>query len=184
MADQSPTQNKLIVTVGLLAVFTLVSLRFIIGSYYISMTEAEAHENLAAPEQLMQLRAEQNKALAQSPVPIDVAMKNLATSGRDNAPALITPQQSNDLAPLQGWSKLPHEAPVFAPPPPPPTPTPMVGDGGVLLAADGGVMRDSDGGAMHLATDGAVHLATDAGAQRDASHPAPTAPTAQADAGH
>ncbi|WP_198104543.1 hypothetical protein, partial [Clostridioides difficile] len=80
---------------GLLAVFTLVSLKFIIGSYYISMTEAEQHESMSAPEQLTQLRAEQNKALQQASVPIDVAMKNLATSGRDNAPPLISPQQSN-----------------------------------------------------------------------------------------
>jgi hypothetical protein len=172
LADQSPTSNKLIVTVGLLAVFTLVSLKFIIGSYYISMTEAEQHESISAPEQLTQLRAEQNKALQQSSVPIDVAMKNLATSGRDNAPPIITPQQSNDLGPLQGWSQLPHEVQQFAAPPPPTVPS-------TALATDGGV---ADGG-----HDGGAHAtATDAGRPTPptAPPPPPPAPNAAGDAGH
>ena len=146
LADQSPTSNKLIVTVGLLAVFTLVSLKFIIGSYYISMTEAEQHDSMSAPEQLTQLRADQNKALQQSSVPIDVAMKNLATSGRDNAPPSITPQQSNDLGPLQGWAPLAHDVQPFAAPPPPTTPVSMT-DAGV--SGDGG----RDGGARTAPTD-------------------------------
>lgn len=159
LADQSPTSNRLIVTVGLLSIFTLVSLKFIIGSYYIAMTEAEMHDSLVAPEQLIALRADQNKSLQQSAVPIDVAMKNLATSGRDNAPALISPQQSNDMAPLQGWARLTHEVQPFAAPPPPP-PTPMMG---------------ADAGTRGVRT-----------TQADAGHPtAPSnAPLATKDAGH
>lgn len=169
LADQSPTSNKLIVTVGLLAVFTLVSLKFIIGSYYISMTEAEQHESMSAPEQLTQLRAEQNKALQQASVPIDVAMKNLATSGRDNAPPLISPQQSNDLAPLQGWAPLAHDVQPFAAPPPPTVPA-------TATSMDGGV---TDGG-----HDGGAHTtATDAGHATAPTAPAP-APNAVGDAGH
>jgi hypothetical protein len=160
LADQSPTANRLIVTVGLLAIFTLVSLKFIIGSYYIAMTEAEMHDALAAPEQLTQLNADQNKALQQSPVPIDVAMKNLATSGRDNAPPLISPQQSNDLAALQGWERLKHEVQPFPAPPAPPAPTPMMG--GDAGAQDSGVHTtqatvDAGHPLTHVATTDAGH---------------------------
>lgn len=169
LADQSPTSNKLIVTVGLLAVFTLVSLKFIIGSYYISMTEAELHESISPPEQLMQLQADQNKALQQAPVPIDVAMKNLATSGRDNAPPVITPQQSGDLSPLQGWSKLPRDAKPFAPPPPPTMPVSMSSDAG----ADGGPTHDAGAHPTTAPVDGGHATAP----------PAP-GPSQAVDAGH
>lgn len=133
--DQSPTQNKLIGTIALLAVFILISLKFILTSYYLEMTEAEAHASLVEPEQLHALQAAQNKDLQQSPVPIDVAMKNLATSGRDNAPPIIAPQQSQDTGPLVGWGKLTRDA-GLAPPPPPPA-VPMAVDAGAAKADAG-----------------------------------------------
>ncbi len=156
--DQSPTQNKLIVTIALLAVCTLVSLKFILGSYYISMTEAEAHAEIAPPDDIMKLRADQNKQLQQAAVPIDVAMKNLATSGRDNAPPVISPQQSNDMAPLAGWSRLPLDAGVFTAPP---APTPMsVFDAGTN---DGGKARAADAGRSTAPPTAPPHAPPDAG---------------------
>jgi hypothetical protein len=49
--------------------------------------------------------------LAGSKIPIDKAMAQLAKGDRD---ALIAPQQSDDLGPMTGWSKLPKKAPVVA----------------------------------------------------------------------
>lgn len=179
-SDQTPPQNRLIVTIGLLAVFTLIAVKFIIGSYYIDMTEGTARAQSEVDEkseysrsaQLRALRAEQNKALAQSPVPIDVAMKNLATSGRDNAPPVISPQQSDDTSALVGWGKAPHDAKPFTPPPPP-----IVnfasGDGGVM---DGGMLADG-GHAATAADAGHVAAITDAG-------PRTAPPPPAADAGH
>ena len=189
-SDQSPTANKTILTVALLSVFILVSLKFILTSYYVDMTEAKAKELSSTARDLIALRAAQNKDLEQSGTPIAVAMKNLASSGRENAPAVVAPVQAaaNETGPLAGWNNLKREVADFVV---------LVdasaasdSDGGAMVVGDGGVLVVGDGGAINGATNGAVHAATtpaaDAGvvatgAPRDAGAKNTASPTHSAD---
>jgi hypothetical protein len=178
-SDQSPTANKTIITVALLSVFILISLKFILTSYYVEMTEANARALSSTPDQLRALQAAQRKDLAQSSTPIDVAMKNLAASGRENTPPVIAPVQAkfDETGPLVGWNGLKREVANFVVPFDASAPldadggeggAPLSSDGGALLTADGGVASGGDAGrpsATHVVDGGpAIHATSgDAG---------------------
>jgi hypothetical protein len=149
--DKTPPQNRLIATIALIALCTLVALKFILTSYFDEMIDADRKSKRSKPEELYAVRAEQQKSLESSPMPIDQAMKAMTDPSRSD---LITPKQSDDTGPLLGWSKSPKALPkVPAPIAPPPDLTPAITDAGVGDAAvgDGGKPKNApaamDGGA-------------------------------------
>jgi len=64
--------------------------------------EHEAKAKSAEPVEVRGIRAEEDKKLTGSPVPIDKAMLDLASKGREASP-LIAPQPSDDTAAQVGW---------------------------------------------------------------------------------
>jgi hypothetical protein len=101
--DQSPPRTRLIVTLTIVTVVSLGALKPIFDSYYTDMFESEAKAKLAAPDEVRNERAEEDKRLNGGPLSIDKAMGVLA-HGREGS-ALIEPRQSNDVAPLVGWAR-------------------------------------------------------------------------------
>ena len=61
--DQTFTPNRLIVTITVVTVLTLVAIRFVLGSYFTEMIEGEQRSKQSTPEEYVALRAEQQKAL-------------------------------------------------------------------------------------------------------------------------
>jgi hypothetical protein len=165
--DTSDTRNRTIITGAIVTVLFLVAVKFILNSYFIQITEATAKEKLATPELLIKQREAEKKALSSGPMPIDVAMAEIArgrdvarTGGQD-----ITPRPSDDLSALTGWSKMPRTLVVA-----PVTEVNLLhptASADPLAAGDAGVV---DAGAM---TDAAAADASaaklDAGASIDAS---------------
>lgn len=149
--DNTPPRLKLIVTIAIISVVTLVSLDFIFRSYYAAMTDA-AHAEKIAPtrDRDDQMKAEQ-LAFTQAAVPVDQAIAQLSRGGR---PAAITPQASDDVGAITGWNKLPK-----------PAPQPLTPQAPGSMATSG----DSDGGANLAAVDAGAHPTGDAGA-RPAPH--------------
>jgi hypothetical protein len=64
------------------------------------------------PEALMSLRADEKERLHAGRVPIGQAMQELATRGRTASPDITPAASAKDLAPLQGWVKMPAEVPA------------------------------------------------------------------------
>jgi hypothetical protein len=160
------------VTIATITVVTLVSLDFVFKSYYAMMTDEATREKLSPTTDKDEVHKAEQAALTNAAMPIDQAMAQFAKGQRAES---ITPQQSEDMAPLTGWSKLPK---------PLPTPPPMgaagaphdehsvMGDAGAAMAGDGGVpLVAGDAGA-------AAPVRGDAGAAAP-----PRAPGAGADAG-
>jgi hypothetical protein len=130
-SDDTPPKNRLIATLAFVSLCTLVALKFILTSYFNEMVEADKATKISKPEELYAARAEGQKNLASSPVPIDQAMSDLE-KGR---PDLISPKQSDDTGPLIGWAKLPHALP------PKPAPTPTM-EPPPMAPADAGAAKD------------------------------------------
>lgn len=162
--DNTPPRLRLIATIAVLTIVTLVALDFILRSYYAYMTDDAIRSKLAPPIELEEQRQEEAKSL--SAAKIDQAIAQIAKGGV--RPESITPQQSDDVSALTGWSKLPKPAPATHPAiPPPGEATP--GDGGVTGAADGGTATPNA-----MMDGGATGKSGDAGTL-GANHPAPTA---------
>jgi hypothetical protein len=138
--DNTPPRLKLITTIAIITVVTLVAIDFVSKSYFALMTDEAARGKIApTTEKTEQLKAEQ-AAFAKAATPIDEVVAQLGKGVRSE---LVTPVQSEDLGPMTGWSQLPKPAPV---------PQPRV------------EAATSDGGALTAVGDGGVPLATDAGA--------------------
>jgi hypothetical protein len=139
------------------AVSLLIGTKFILDSYYLDMTESYEHGMLPKTEELDHIRADQRGAIEKGEngnIPVSVAMQTLAQKGRDNASPLITPQPSDDIDALKGWTKLKrdvHLPPQVTTTTAPPPPEPMAGDAGVTTSKDGGAgatnSTNKDGGA-------------------------------------
>lgn len=157
--DNSPPRLKLIVTIGVITVVTLVGLRFVMDSYFSFMSDVAHREKIAPTTELENHHKEEQAALAAAKVPVGEAMSQLAKGNRGG---LIAPQQSDDLGPMTGWSKLPKAAPEA-----------HAGQGGEPAAADAGAE----------ATDGGAAATGDAGAEPNAAADAGAEPNAAADAG-
>lgn len=167
-SDNSAPKVRLLATIGLLAIFVLAGTKFALDSYWSYSTEGYAKEILTPNTQVDDLRVKQKKDLEGSPIPINMAMKDLASKGREGASADVTPQQSEDLDPMRGWIKLKKD--VVAPAPTAVAPALVVlGDGGAMLASDAGAMLASDAGAAKM--DAAAP--TDAGVRHVAPPPPP-----------
>ena len=131
--DNTPPRLRLIATIGAITVVTLLAINVAFTSYYATMTDQAQREKIAPTTDKDDQHKAEALALSQAAMPVDKAMAQLA-SGR---PESITPQQSDDLGAVTGWSKLPHPAPV--PVPHDATRTGALGDGGAsALAGDAG----------------------------------------------
>lgn len=105
--DKTPPRNRLIGTIALITLCSLVAVRFIVTSYFDQMIDADRQGKISKPEELWAVRAEQQKNLESSPKPIGQAMKDLESTRAD----LIAPKQSDDTGPLVGWSRAPKTLP-------------------------------------------------------------------------
>lgn len=103
-ADDTPPKNRLIATLALVSLCTLIALKFILTSYFNEMVEMEKRSKITKPEELYAIRAEQQKNLTGSPIPIEKAMRELDKTRPE-------PKPSDDTGPLIGWSKTPRALP-------------------------------------------------------------------------
>src|SRR5580658_8016306 len=95
--DQSPPRIRIILTIAFSSFVILVTLNYVLRSYFLMMTEQVEHDHLSKPEELIKLRAGEERNLTTSPVPIKKAMAELQARGREGTDALkpladITPQ--------------------------------------------------------------------------------------------
>lgn len=121
--DKSEPRIGIIAQVAVVAIVTLLIVRALLVAYFDHMSQIEDARKIAPPEALQSARADEEQRLKTDAMSIDVAMQTLATKGRMGASPDIAPSAGpKDIAPLQGWSKLPSEVPsaMTAPPPPPP----------------------------------------------------------------
>jgi hypothetical protein len=95
----------------------------------------------------MSLRASEATRLSAGATPIDKAMAELASRGRMGIGPDLAPSASRDVAPLQGWAKMPIEVPAA-----------MLADAGAPAPA----VAAPDAGSPHAPVHGA---ATDGGAR-------------------
>jgi hypothetical protein len=186
--DNTPPRLKLIITIAVITVITLVGIDFVLRGYYAYMSDEAQRLKLAPTTALNEHHAAEKAALAGAAMPIDQAMAQLAKGTRTD---LVTPQPSDDLGPMTGWSKLPKPAPTAGPqgaaiavPPTGHEPV-MTGDAGALPphdhamhagAADAGPPKP----APRAADGGAPKPAPRAPADGGAPKPAPRAPAKDA----
>jgi hypothetical protein len=117
--DNSPPRIRIILTIAFSSLVILITLNYVFRSYFLMMTEEVEHDHLAKPEELIKLRAGEQKNLTTAPLPIGAAMQELASKGRTNyaafmAQADITPEQSSDMGPMVGWVRNPNQAVIDA----------------------------------------------------------------------
>jgi len=148
--EKSEPNTGLILKVVVFAVVTLLLIRSGLVAYYDDAAKAEEQRKWgdAKPVALMSLRADEQQRLTSGPMPIDKAKEQMAAQGRMGVSPMIAPSISRDVAPLQGWSKMPGEAPsaMMALPEPPPS---------AMASVDAGPLA-SDAAAPHAAPDAAA----------------------------
>lgn len=133
--DKSEPKVGLIFRIGLLVIVLLAATRALLNSYFDQVATAEEERKVgeAVPSQLLDLRADEEHRLTSGAMPIDKAMMTIVGKGRTGASPDIMPSASRDLAPVQGWNKMPEEVPpaMMAPPP-------IAADAGAPAAAPAG----------------------------------------------
>ena len=160
--DNTPPRLRLIVTIAIIVVITLVGLDFVFKSYYAYMSDEAYREKMAPTRERDESRAAEQTSLTSGKVPIEQAMAQVAKGARDS---FIEPRQSDDIAPMTGWSKMPKPTPHGAGGPTP------AGDAGTTSTGDAGTTSAGDAGPG--AADGGP-AAGDAGAPHaEAGAPAP-----------
>ena len=82
----------------------LIGINFVLESYYAMMSDEAHREKIAPTRDKDDQRKAELVALTGAAIPVDQAMAQLAKGAR---PETITPQASEDVAPMTGWSKLP-----------------------------------------------------------------------------
>jgi hypothetical protein len=119
--DKSEPRVGLIFRIGFLVVGLLIGIRALLNTYFDQIASAEESRKFGqiVPQALVNLRADEEQRLTGGPMPVDRAMQAIVARGRMGASPDIMPSASRDLAPMQGWSKLPLEVPppMMAPPP-------------------------------------------------------------------
>jgi hypothetical protein len=112
--DKSEPRVGLIFQIGLFAVVILVGIRGALISYFDDITSGEQHRKIGmvVPTALNNLHADEDQRLKGGPMPIDQAMQTIVAKGRMGASPDIMPSASKDLAPMQGWMKMPNEVPA------------------------------------------------------------------------
>ena len=160
--DNTPPRPRLIVTIAITVVTTLVGSDFVFKSYYAYMSDEAAREKMAPTRERDESRSAEQTSLTSGKVPIEQAMAQVAKGARDS---FIEPRQSDDIAPMTGWSKMPKPNPHGAGGPTP------AGDAGTTSTGDAGTTSAGDAGPG--AADGGL-AAGDAGAPHaEAGAPAP-----------
>jgi hypothetical protein len=111
--ESSEPRVGLIAKVGVFCIVVLLATRAALNTYFDFMEQAEKQRKfgLIKPEALMSLRASEATRLSAGAIPIDKAMAELASRGRMGIGPDLAPSASRDVAPLQGWAKLPLEVP-------------------------------------------------------------------------
>jgi hypothetical protein len=170
--DNTPPRLRLIATIGIIAIITLVGLNFVFKSYYAFMTD-EAQREKNAPRALLAAQVAADQAsFAGAKMPLDQAIGSLKAARSE----LIEPKPSDDLGAMTGWAKLPRQAPLPAPSAAPLV-DPLLDAGARALAADvdaAAVAALADAGAAPLAADAAAPVAPRAPDHKpNAPHPAP-----------
>jgi len=112
--DKSEPRSGLILKVGALAVVTLVVVHAALVAYFDRMAHGEEYRKVgsAPPDALTAIRADEKLRLTQGSMPIEKAVQTMATRGRMGVGPELTPKPSIDMAPMQGWVKLPTEVPA------------------------------------------------------------------------
>lgn len=159
--DNTPPRLKLIATIAVITVITLVAIDFASKSYYGMMTHEAQREKIAPLRDRDEQQKAEQAALTGAVMPIDQAMAQIVKGAR---PDTITPQPSDDMGPMTGWSKLPKPAPTPHPVSALAPATETAADGGALMAGDAGVpLVAGDAGVAH-GKDGGVAAGKDGGA--------------------
>jgi len=145
-SEKTEPRTGLILKIGAFAAVSLIAIRAGLVSYFDDMADKELYRKVGSmtPGALVSLRADEKARLGAGPMPIEKAMDQLKAKGRTGASPDIMPSASKDVAPLQGWSKLPLDVPpaMTAPPPPPPPETLAPTDAGAATSViDGAVAR-------------------------------------------
>lgn len=138
--DNTSTAVKLIKPFALVGVVALVGAIALVGlslglmNYHQIMSDQVAREK-ASPltTELADHQKAEHDALVSAKV--DQAMVDFSKGAR----ASVTPQPSDDIGPMKGWSKLPKPAPVPEPRPIAPSEQAGAGDAGATTAGDAGV---------------------------------------------
>lgn len=155
--DDTRPKVRMLLTIGVVSVFLLLGVKFVLDSYYLDMTETYEHTLIPPTTLRDETKKEQLDKVDHGQIPVSAAMQMLVSKGREADPE-IAPQQSEDLDPLKGWAKLKHEVTL---PPQTTAPAPTTNE-----AADAGAVP--------------TNAATDAGA---APHHAPAPHAAPKDGG-
>lgn len=119
LPDDSPPQNRLIFLYTVLAVCTLVGLKFVFDSYLDSTRRGmheERIEHSLTSERLAAHREEVREQLNSGDMPIDEAMSQLAERGRGAFPQ-VRPFASSDEGARIGWNRRAPAVPTTTPEP-------------------------------------------------------------------
>jgi hypothetical protein len=123
--ESSDPRVGLIVQVGLLSIGTLIVIHMGMTSYFDHMARAEIYKKVGSekPDALLSLRADEKLRLSSGAMPIDRSMQMLVAKGRMGASPDLAPSASKDVAPLQGWTRMPSEVPPTMETAPAPAPS-------------------------------------------------------------
>jgi hypothetical protein len=149
--DNTPPRLRLIATIAVIVVITLIGIDFVLKGYYAMMTDEAQREKLAPLTARDDQRKVEAASLAGAAVPLDQAMAQLKTSRGD----LIEPKPSDDMGAMTGWAKLPKALPLAAPGGGH-VDMPMSADAGAAMADGGAGMMAGDAGAMMPPNGGAA----------------------------
>ncbi len=138
--DNTPPRLRLIGTIAVIVVITLVSLDFVFKSYYAYMTDEAQREKLAPTTEKTDTRAAEATALAGAKLPIAQAMAQIASGTRSD---FVEPKASDDMGAMTGWAKLPKQPPL---PPSGGMPSGMTVHGPDTSMSDGGAPNAGDAG--------------------------------------
>lgn len=156
--DNTPPRLRLIATIAFIVVVTLIGLDFVFKSYYAYMSDAAAREKIAPRTDLENQHAAEKSAFAAAKLPIEQAMAQLAKGSRGD----VTPQPSDDMGPMTGWSKMPKPLPypekhAQAPAADAGTEQPTTAGDAGAATGDAGPAAPADAGAAHPPTHAPTH---------------------------
>jgi hypothetical protein len=143
MAQETSNPKGIVIVAVVLSAVGIVLFQQLVASYYDATLSAEQYDKLLGlpAAQLDELHKGEAQRLTTASLPIDRAVKELSTRGRED-PSLkdvsktdITPQPSNDSAAITGWALLATTAaPATATDPTAPATTAAAADAGAPAA--------------------------------------------------
>lgn len=123
--DATDPRVGLIFRIGILSIGTLFAVHLGITAYFDGLEKAETYRKVGSikPEALMAVRADEQQRLNSGPMPIEKSMQTMVAKGRMGMSPELAPSASKDIAPLQGWTRMPADVPpTMMPPEPAPAP--------------------------------------------------------------